>query len=148
LAGFQVLDVAEKTSLQSVIDAYNVIIDSVATGRGHALVDLNALLETASTDGIEVQGTAYTSDFITGGVFSLDGVHPTDLGYGFMANSMIAAVNGKFGASIQLADLNQAATIGGYRLQPAAERSKLKPWVRDLRAVFDDLYGWRGTMLP
>jgi len=76
LLGSQILDATEKQTIQGYIDAYNVIIDSVATRRGAALVDLNGLLRTAATRGLPYQGTLYDDAFITGGLFGLDGVHP------------------------------------------------------------------------
>ena len=63
-------------------------------------------------------------------LFSLDGVHPTDLAHGFIANEMIASVNRTFGASIPPVDLNAAATATASRLQPASG-AKAMPWIRD-----------------
>ncbi len=138
-----VLSGSEATSIQNVITAYNDIIDSVATNRNAALVDLNALLRQVSTTGIRYGSVVYTEDFVTGGVFGLDGVHPTDLGYAIMANAMIDAVNAKFGSTIRHVDLGAVAGRGRYALQPADEGLATKPLVWDLDAVLNDLYGWR-----
>jgi hypothetical protein len=126
----QVLSAAEVASIQSAVSGYNDAIRSAATNRGAALVDLNGLLIRASTVGLRSQGHVYTAAFLTGGLFSLDGVHPTDLAHGFIANEMIASVNRTFGASIPPVDLNAAATATASRLQPT-RGAKAKPWIRN-----------------
>ena len=47
-----------------------------------------------------VGGTKYTSAFVSGGLFSLDGVHPTDIAHAIIANTMIDAVNARFGSTV------------------------------------------------
>ena len=37
-------------------------------------------------------GVAITAEFLTGGLFGYDGIHPTDLGYAILANEWIAAL--------------------------------------------------------
>ena len=143
----QILDAAETQAIEGYVQAYNTIIDSVATGRGAALVDLNGLLRRAATSGLPLQGTLYNSGFISGGLFGLDGVHPTDLGYAFLANVMIDAVNAKFGSSITPVDLAAAATTGRYAVRAADDAARL-PWVVDLDRVFDELYGRPGLTRP
>jgi hypothetical protein len=144
----KILRASEVTELQSTVTAYNGIIDSVASRRNAALVDLNGLLRQASTSGIRYGSVVYTSDFVTGGIFSLDGVHPTDLGYAFMANRMIDAVNAKFGATIPRVDLGAVATRGRYALRPANGGSTTKPLVSGLDGVLRDLYGVGGMTNP
>ena len=43
--------------------------------------------------------------FITGGAFSLDGVHPNGRGYALIANEFIKAINAKFGSTIPYVDV-------------------------------------------
>jgi hypothetical protein len=117
-----VLSASETGNLQTTVDAYNTAIRAEAAARGAALVDLNGLLAQANASGLPFQGHDYTTDFITGGLFSLDGVHPTDLAHGFIANAMIDAVNAAFGASISPVDLSASATATSSRLRPVAGR--------------------------
>ena len=49
-------------------------------------------------------GLTYTAAFLTGGIFSYDGVHPTRFGYAFLANAFIAAINAQFGVEIEPVD--------------------------------------------
>jgi hypothetical protein len=78
----------------------NATITSVANERGAALVDANGTLKRLATTGINVGGVTYNSSFLTGGVFSYDGVHPTAFGYAYIANLFIDAINAKFGGHI------------------------------------------------
>ena len=119
LPGAVVLTAAEAASIQGAVDGYNVAIRAEATARGAALVDLHGLLRAAATTGIQVGGARYTSAFLTGGLFSLDGVHPTDLGHGLIANSMIDAVNAEFGASVPHVSLPAVETHTASLVQPA-----------------------------
>jgi lysophospholipase L1-like esterase len=95
-----VLSASEAATIQNRINAYNATISAVATERGAALIDSNAMLQRLATTGIRVGGINYTSAFLTGGVFSYDGVHPTAFGYAFIANQFIAAINEKFDGNI------------------------------------------------
>jgi phospholipase/lecithinase/hemolysin len=101
----QVLSASEVATIQARIQAYNSIISAVANEKGAALVDENARLKELATRGVSVGGITYSSAFLTGGVFSYDGVHPTAAGYALVANDFIAAINDKFGGDIPPVDL-------------------------------------------
>ncbi|TMQ69792.1 MAG: hypothetical protein E6K80_10565 [Candidatus Eisenbacteria bacterium] len=126
----QVLTALEAVSIQAAVAAFNDSIRAEAAQRGAAIVDLHGLLEEAATTGLSFQGHVYTADFVTGGLFSLDGVHPTDLAHGFIANAMIDAVNATYGASIPRVDLSASATLTASRLSPAGG-GKALPWIRN-----------------
>jgi lysophospholipase L1-like esterase len=100
LADSQVLSAAEVATIQTRVNAYNATITAVANERGAALIDINALLRRLATTGVPVGGINYTAAFLTGGIFSYDGVHPNAFGYAFVANQFIAAINEKFDAEI------------------------------------------------
>jgi hypothetical protein len=110
LPGALVLTETEAASLRDALNGYNASIRAEAAARGMAVVDLHGLLVTAATTGIQVGGARYTSAFLTGGLLSLDGCHPSDLGQGLLANMMIEAVNRQFGSSIAYASLPQVET--------------------------------------
>jgi hypothetical protein len=131
----QVLSAVEAASVQGAVAGYNDEIRNLALARGAALVDLAALLSLAASQGFEFQGSTYTADFITGGLFSLDGVHPTDLAHGFICNAMIDAVNGQFGARIPHVNLARAATATSSRLQPVGLRRPLYPIIENVRGL-------------
>jgi hypothetical protein len=48
------------------------------------------------------------STFVTGGTFSLDGVHPSPRGYALIANKFIEAINAKYGSNLN------GVNIGNY----------------------------------
>lgn len=94
-----VLDSLEALNVKNVINEYNAIIASVAEAKGFGLVDANALLNNAKR-GLVVNGIRFTTQYVTGGLFSLDGVHPTSRGYAIIANEFIKVINDKWGAKI------------------------------------------------
>ncbi|HEX3129301.1 MAG TPA: SGNH/GDSL hydrolase family protein [Thermoanaerobaculia bacterium] len=95
-----VLDANEINTINARVVAYNGIIASVANSAGAALVDVNAEFRRLATTGINIGGITFTRNFLTGGIFSYDGVHPTATGYGYIANLFIDAINAKFGGEI------------------------------------------------
>jgi lysophospholipase L1-like esterase len=100
-----VLSGEEIATIQARIQDFNNIIRSVAQQAGAAFVDMNAVLTTLSTRGISVGGVTFSTAFLTGGIFSYDGVHPTQFGYAFIANEFIEAINERFNGDIPPVDL-------------------------------------------
>jgi hypothetical protein len=120
LLGSQVLTQEEAASLVAAIDGYNAAIAGQASLRGAALVDLHGLLLDIAGRGYDFGGAHYSSALVTGGMFSLDGIHPTDFADGVITNAMIDAVNTRFGASIPQVNLREVATISASRARPAS----------------------------
>ena len=56
--------------------------------------------------GTVVNGIKFKTSYITGGLFSLDGVHPSSQAHGIVANEFIKVINSKFGANIPLIDVS------------------------------------------
>ncbi len=108
LADKWVLSKAEVLELKTATDAYNAKIQAVATAKGLAFVDANALLSQIATTGFSANGFIVTSSFIVGGGFSTDGVHPSPRGYSVIANKFIEAINLKYGSNIK------GVNIGNY----------------------------------
>lgn len=116
LPASDVLLAADAATIDAQVAQYNAVIQGAAQKVGAAYVDVNSLLKQLASTGIEVGGVPFDASFLTGGVFSYDGVHPTHFGYAFIANAFIAAINQQFGADIPLADLGPAMfgeSIGG-----------------------------------
>ncbi len=95
-----VLDEIEQTSIKSIILSYNKIITLAALDYNLALVDANGYLAKVKKEGVIVDGTSITSAYISGGAFSLDGVHLTPRGNALAANQFIDAINEKYGSNI------------------------------------------------
>ena len=105
LSNTVVLNASEAANVRARVNQYNAVISAVANERGAALVDANAVLTKAATQGINVGGITYTSAFLSGGIFGYDGVHPTRFGYAYIANLFIDAINAKFGNTVEEVNL-------------------------------------------
>ncbi|MGZ3866516.1 MAG: hypothetical protein ACXVC6_09465 [Bacteroidia bacterium] len=98
-----VLRAGEIENIQNAITAYNNIIASIANDKGLALVDVNAFLKSAQK-GIVYNGVALNMNFVTGGAFSLDGLHLNPIGQALLANEFIKAINKKYSSTIPQVD--------------------------------------------
>lgn len=106
-----VLTAAEVTNIKTATDAFNAIIADNATKYNLALMDANTYLKSMSA-GITWDGVTYTPSFVTGGAFSLDGVHLTPRGYALVANEILRVVNARYHASVPSVEINK---YGGIR---------------------------------
>lgn len=106
LANALVLDAAEVATVSSRTTALNAIIKASAESKGLAFMDANALLARIGAGGMVVNGVANNSGFISGNLFSLDGIHLTPRGYAIIANEMIKAINSKYGAHVPAVNPN------------------------------------------
>ncbi len=100
-----VLIPTESAEIKKATDAYNATILAVATEKGLAFVDTRAVLTQLSSGGIRFGNFSLTSAYVTGGAFSLDGIHPSARGYGLIANIFIDAINEKYGSTLRPVDL-------------------------------------------
>lgn len=100
-----VLDTDEVTAVNAAIAGFNTTMKAQADAKGLAYVDPNVVLDRAK--GSTQNGVTYSSAFVTGGLFSLDGVHPTPAGYALMANEIIRNINAKYSATIPSVDASR-----------------------------------------
>lgn len=100
-----ILDVSEIEISRQAVEAYNTIIDSVCANRKIPVVNMHAFYQQLKT-GIYVAGMEINDDFISGGFYSLDGIHPSDLGNGLIANEWLEVINAKVPVSVPLVNLN------------------------------------------
>lgn len=115
LADSWVLSKEEIAEVKVATDAYNATIKSVADAKGLAFVELKGVTDQLAKGGIVYNGYTTTSTFVTGGMFSLDGVHPSPRGYAIIANLFTDAINAKFGSNFK------NVNVGTYRiLYPAS----------------------------
>jgi hypothetical protein len=99
LPGNVVLDAGEVATVRSTIDAYNKIVAAQARALGAALVDIHSVTADLQSNGFVAGGQRLTTSFL-GGLFSLDGIHPTNTGYAIFANAFIRQLNTTFAAGI------------------------------------------------
>jgi lysophospholipase L1-like esterase len=97
-----VLDGNEIALTKDYVTAYNTTIKSIAQQKGLAVFDAFTFLNDIKAHGILVDGVSASSSYISGGIFSLDGVHLTPRGYALVANQFIKAINSTYNSSIPL----------------------------------------------
>jgi len=95
-----VLDRDEVTTGRNAITAYNQAIQQIAGARNIPVVDVNTILSDIKANGLTIGGETFKTDFISGGLFSLDGAHPSSKGYAVVANEFIKVINRTYGANI------------------------------------------------
>ncbi len=117
----KILDVSETVIVREAVENYNAAIDSICLNRKIPVVDMYGLYKKLNS-GLYEAGFVFTNAFISGGFFSLDGIHPSDLGNGILANEWIQAVNSNFPVSVPPVNLFDLI-------------SELKPLVIDTAAV-------------
>ncbi len=119
LSSLYVLDQSEITIAQNAVSAFNASIFRIAAKYNIPVVYMREFLHTLKTDKMRIAGETLSADFITGGVYSLDGVHFTAKGNALVANEFIRVMNFQFGANIPwiipstLPGIPQPAAKGG-----------------------------------
>lgn len=112
---------SEQAEIQTAIDNFNATIAATAGSVGLALVDANALLQQLANGGVTDGDFTLTANLVTGGGFSLDGVHPTSRGYALIANEFMKAIDATYGSNFELSgslfDLGDSPTNFSPTLQ-------------------------------
>jgi hypothetical protein len=108
LPSSDVLRALQVIELRALIDAYNLIIALQALEHGAVLVDVHSLTNQLRSNGVVANGQLLTTAFL-GGIFSLDGIHPTNTGYAVIANQFITTLNETRGTSITPVNINTVA---------------------------------------
>nr|WP_101450897.1 G-D-S-L family lipolytic protein [Aquimarina sp. MAR_2010_214] len=95
-----VLVPAEQTAIENARTGFNATIAGLATAKGLAFYDAAADLAQAANGGIPIDGGAITSEFVSGGGFSLDGVHPTPRAHALITNGVLNAIKATYKANL------------------------------------------------
>ncbi len=95
----EVLDVAEIAKEKEYLLNYNSTVKAVASIFKLAVFDSYEYLNKI-TAGLVIDGVPVNGAFITGGIFSLDGVHLTPRGNAIAANQFIAAINDTYHSNL------------------------------------------------
>jgi lysophospholipase L1-like esterase len=124
-----VLDAGEVAAIRERVATNNRTIAEICAAAGIPVLDANALLAEVATTGRVVGGVRLTNAFLTGGIFSYDGVHPTDLGYAVIANEWIRVINENGG---DVPPMNLAPMLGlGARVAAPAPRPAFFEFTRE-----------------
>jgi lysophospholipase L1-like esterase len=103
-----VLTFKEVIETKLIVDAYNAIIEFEAIEHGATVVDIHTLSVRTAEFGVEVNGQRLTNAFLDG-LYSLDGVHPTNTGYAIIANEFIKTMNRQLGTNVPPISVEQVA---------------------------------------
>lgn len=107
-----VLTEKETAKVLTATAAYNASLKAIADAKGLAFVDANAkMLELSSSSGIQYNGVKYNATFVTGGTFSLDGVHLTGRGYALIANEFLMQINKKYKSTLPMVNVNKYSGV-------------------------------------
>ena len=134
-----VLTAAGAATIQSAVSAYNDFITSEARANGAALVDIHGLTSELQANGVVEGGQHLTTQFL-GGLFSLDGVHPSNTGYALFANEFITTLNTTFAAgippvSVRQIEMNDPLVLPGVGRPPSAMGQISPESAKLLRAI-------------
>jgi lysophospholipase L1-like esterase len=108
LAANDILTADEIATVIARVGEYNTIIANAAAARNIPVADVKGLFDrVTSTTGQQIGPINVNGSFVTGGFFSLDGFHLTDLGYLLMANEYIKTINSSYHTAIPQASIAQ-----------------------------------------
>jgi GDSL-like Lipase/Acylhydrolase len=112
LPASDVLLPGEITNIVARINEYNTIITAAAAARNIPVADIKGLFDRVA-HGFQLGPITITGAYITGGFFSLDGFHLSDLGYLLFANEYIRAINNAYDTEIPMAGIWQLFANNG-----------------------------------
>ncbi|WP_298314369.1 G-D-S-L family lipolytic protein [uncultured Aquimarina sp.] len=106
-----VLTPAEQSSVENARQAFNTTIATAANANDLAFYNVSNDLTQAANGGIPFDGGVITSDFVTGGGFSLDGVHPTPRAHALVTNGILNAIEIAYGATLPSVNPGDYGTV-------------------------------------
>lgn len=98
-----ILTLEEVANIKTATNSYNAVISQVASTYGLALADVNTFLKSVKT-GVIFNGIGLNANFVSGGTFSLDGIHLNPIGNAMVSNVFIKSINQTFGSTIPQVD--------------------------------------------
>ena len=109
LTADQYLTQAQLNDIRSVVDEFNVEIAKICDAQGIPLIDIYNVSRQWHASGVSVAGNHLTTKYL-GGVYSLDGIHPTYTTHALIANMFIDRINAEFGTKLAQVDVNAVYT--------------------------------------
>jgi lysophospholipase L1-like esterase len=102
----EVLDSDEVAQIQERIAVFNGVIEAETKARNIPLLNANEGFGKLKA-GIVENGQTLNNVFLTGGIYSLDGIHLTPRGNAWLANEFLKVINQTYKARFELLDLNK-----------------------------------------
>lgn len=106
----RILDSAEVAEINTAVAAFNAKLRSTALQKNLAFADINALFRRLSA-GILYNGVQYTTTYLSGGAFSVDGFHPNGRGYALIANEFIRVINARYNSNLPFCDVHASTGV-------------------------------------
>jgi len=103
---------SEQNEIIMATDAFNATIQATASQAGLAYLDTNSLMQQLSGGGYPSGDYTLTSNLVTGGAFSLDGIHSTSRGYALLANEFMKAIDATYGSNFE--ESGNLVDVGNY----------------------------------
>jgi lysophospholipase L1-like esterase len=112
-----VLREAEIEMINAQVDGLNAAIDQTAAAFGYPVFDINALFaDIVSGANVPTYGGAELSaQFLLGGIFSYDGIHPQRIGSALIADELIQFINAEYGSEIPRVDMAEVLFEGDWQ---------------------------------
>lgn len=95
-----ILDASELAAIEETRTAFNNKLETTAQTEDFAFVDFAGFLDDVAEDPLLIDGVEYSTEFVTGNIFSLDGIHLTPVGTAIVTNEFIRSINSHYNASI------------------------------------------------
>ncbi len=111
VANQYILTEKEIQTVKTATDNFNALMKNLADQYNLAFVDFNAIMKEIDQNGVTMNGIKFTTKYITGNLFSLDGIHLTPQGNAAVANYFIQAINNKYKTKIPEADVSTFPAI-------------------------------------
>ncbi len=130
-----VLRPSEVSAINDQIDAFNAVIAQAGATFGYEVFDANALFAgiVSGQDLPLYGGVTLTADFLLGGIFSYDGVHPQRIGHAAIADNLIQFINAEFGSSIPRVNMAEVLLEGDWQT-PGVSPTKARETVMSTEA--------------
>ena len=133
----------EMAVVQARVAEYNAAIQQAASARNIPVADIAGLYNRVfAPGGWQLGPINVNAGFLTGGFFSYDGVHLTDLGYLLFANEYIKAINAGYGTEIPLANIFQLAANNGANFDDGFDSSMSPSTMFSSEAIQQILSFW------
>jgi lysophospholipase L1-like esterase len=100
-----ILDETELASIRAAITNFNASLATIAAANNVPMIDMNAKLLQVKA-GMVISGMKFNTSFISGGLFSLDGIHLTPRGYAIVANYFIDGINSYYSATVPRVEIS------------------------------------------
>jgi lysophospholipase L1-like esterase len=130
-----VLRAAEVDLINAQVDGYNAAIEATASAFGYPVFDVNAFFADLSSGAYvpTYGGATLSTQFLLGGIFSYDGIHPQHIGYALMADQLIQFINAEYGSEIPRVDMAEVLFEGDWQ-SPGVSPAKAQQTIMSAEA--------------